>query len=122
MDHLEYSVVIIDFFARPASVSPSIKSISNELDIAVHEFASKRWSLWRHEQLAVTSSAERKPSEWDTGSMCEDRVFFSSIMDFPCRVRNETVYILSWQSVYAFIRVLFGVYFPRSLVAAQLGK
>ena len=30
------------------------------------------WSLWRHQQLIVTSSGERKPNEWDTGTMCKD--------------------------------------------------
>ena len=30
------------------------------------------WSLWRRHQSIVISSAECKPSNWDTGSMCED--------------------------------------------------
>ena len=34
------------------------------------------WSLWRHQQSIVMSSAECKPDEWDTGSMCEDPRFY----------------------------------------------
>ena len=34
------------------------------------------WSLWRHWQSIVTSSAECKPSEWVTVSTCEDHRFF----------------------------------------------
>ena len=33
------------------------------------------WSLWRHRQSIVTSSAERKASEGDTRMMCEDPRF-----------------------------------------------
>ena len=33
------------------------------------------WSLWRHRQSIVTSSAECTASEWDTGMMCEDPCF-----------------------------------------------
>ena len=34
------------------------------------------WSLWRHQQSIVTSSTERKPSEWDMRTMCKDRHFY----------------------------------------------
>ena len=34
------------------------------------------WSLWRHQQVIVTSTAEHKRSEWDTGLMSEDRRFY----------------------------------------------
>ena len=53
-------------------ISPWIKSISNE--------------LWRHQQSIVTSSsAEQKPSEWDTGTMRKECRF----IDFSWRVRNK---------------------------------
>ena len=32
--------------------------------------------LWRHQKSIVVSSAERRPSEWDTGTMCKDRRFY----------------------------------------------
>ena len=53
-------------------ISPWIKSISNELDITCHVLASQ---LSGHRQSIVTSSAECKASEWDTGMMCEDPRF-----------------------------------------------
>ena len=48
------------FFHDRPWISPWIKSISNELDITCHVFAS---------------SAECKASEWDMGMMCEDPHF-----------------------------------------------
>ena len=32
--------------------------------------------LWRYQKSIVTSSAERRPSEWDTGMMCKDHCFY----------------------------------------------
>ena len=61
------------------------------------------WSLWRHQQLTVTSLAERKTSEWDTGTMCTDRV------------RNKIMYVLSWRTVYVLTRVLCWCLFPSLL-------
>ena len=58
-------------------ISPWTKSISNELDITVHVIAPQ---LSDHcdviNIMYVTSSAERKPREWDTGTMCKDRRFY----------------------------------------------
>ena len=34
--------------------------------------------LWRHKQSCVTSSAERKQSEWDMGTMCKNHRFIVS--------------------------------------------
>ena len=66
------------------------------------------WSLWRHQQSIVTSSTERKPSEWDTGTM--------SFMDSLCRVRNKIMYVLSWRTVSVHTRVLFWYFFPSLLL------
>ena len=58
---------------RPAvNIAVNEKSISNDLDITIHVIAS----LWRHQQSLVTSSAERKPSEWNMGTMWKDRHFY----------------------------------------------
>ena len=65
--------------------------------------------LWRHQKSIVMLSAERRPSEWDTGSMCKDRRFLSSFMDSWCRVRNKIIYVLSWRTVSVLIQVLFAI-------------
>ena len=62
--------------------------------------------LWHHQQLIVMSSAERKPSKWDTGLICEDHPFWSSFMDLLCH-EKKMIYVLSWQTVYVVTRVLF---------------
>ena len=66
-------------------------------------------SLWRHRQSVVTLSADRKPSEWDTGSMCE---FFSSFV-----VIYQSV---TWQTVYVLTRMSFGVYFPHCCATREI--
>ena len=51
---------------------------------------------------SATSPAERKPSEWDTGSMCR-----SPFHRHLCRcVRNKILYVLSWRTVYTPHRML----------------
>ena len=52
------------------------------------------WSLWRHQRSIVTSSAERKPSKWDTATMCKDRRFI--VIDGCVISRNKIMYVLSW--------------------------
>ena len=39
------------------------------------QFCNNAQGLCGHHQSIVTSSAERKASEWDTGMMCEDPRF-----------------------------------------------
>ena len=59
-----------------------------KLDLTAHVLASKiAWSFWRHQQSIVTSSAERKPSEWDTGTVCEN-VIFIGIYEFVMSYKN----------------------------------
>ena len=54
-------------------------NINNKIDISRVRYPYSRdrvtivWPLWRHQQSIVTSSAEQKPSEWDTATMCKDR-------------------------------------------------
>ena len=55
-------------------ISQGIKSISNNSDITIHVI-ELQFSLWRHQQSIVTSSAKRKLSKWDTETMCKDRSF-----------------------------------------------
>ena len=69
------------------------------------------WSLWRHRQSIVTSSAERTAIEWDTGII----LILASFIDSLCRVRNKTMCVLSWQTVSALTRVLFWCLFPSLL-------
>ena len=60
---------------------PVVNIAVNKIDIlrVRYHFSRDRvtivWSLWRHQQSIVTTSAERKSSEWDTGTMCKDRRF-----------------------------------------------
>ena len=54
------------------------KSLFNELNVAIRECAAQLlrriMHVWRHQQLIVTPSAERKPSEWDR-LVCENRTW-----------------------------------------------
>ena len=58
-------------------------------------------SLWLHQQLIVPSSAERKLSKWDTGTMCKDRCFHREL----------------WIRYVAFY---FGFYFPRCFATRKM--
>ena len=62
----------------------------------------------------MTSSAERKPGEWDGGRRVKI-VVLSSFVDPLCRVRNIIMYSLSWRIVSALSRVLFRCLFPSLL-------
>ena len=96
-------------------ISPWIKSISKELDITIHVIASQlsghcdviRTRLWRHQQN-VDWASEPRDGVWGSS-------FLSSFMGSLCRVRNELMYVLSWQTVYALTRVLFWCLFPSLL-------
>ena len=68
------------------------------------------------EILSDLSSAERRPSERDTGTMCKYRCFLSSFIDALCRVRNKIMYALSWRTVSPLTRVLFLYLFPSLLL------
>ena len=65
-------VGMISFLHDQPWISPWIKSIFNELDITI---------TWSHHNclVIVTSPAERKPSEWDTGTMSKARRLFSHL-------------------------------------------
>ena len=60
---------------------PAVNIAVNKIDIWLVRYQYSRdrvtmvWSLWRHQQSIVTSSAERKASEWNMGTMCKDRRF-----------------------------------------------
>ena len=91
---------------RP-SISPWIKSISNQLDITCHVFASQLSGhcdvianrLWRHQPNV------RRASE--TRGLCVKILVIASFMDSLCRVRNKIMYVLLWRTDYALTRVLF---------------
>ena len=64
------------------------------------------WSLWCHQQSIVMSSAECKPSDWDTGSMCEDYHFNRhSWILYVCMYSCDELFMCSPKSY-------LGVYFP----------
>ena len=69
-------------------ILPWIKSISNELPAIIHVIASQL-SGHCHQQSIVTSSAECKPSESDTGVDVWRSSFLSSFIDSLCHARNK---------------------------------
>ena len=97
---------------------PAVNTTVNKIDIQRVRYHYLRncvtmvWSLWCHQQLLVTTSADRKPSEWDMGMMCKDCCFLKSFMDLLCHVRNKIMYVLSWRTVSALTLVLFWCLFP----------
>ena len=76
MTNWQYIKHELIFLTRPA-----VNIAVNKIDIWPVRYYLSRvrvtivWSLWRHRQSIVTSSAERKASEWDTGIVCEDPRF-----------------------------------------------
>ena len=61
----------------------------------------------RHNCLVIlTSSAERKPNEWDTERWVKI-VFLSSFMDTLCRATTKIMFALWWRTVYMLTGVLF---------------
>ena len=101
-------------------ISPWIKSISNELDIVIHVIASQLSGqcdvignrLWRHQLNENRVSETRK--------RCVKIVVLSSFMDSFCCVRNKIMHVLSWRTVCALTRVLFGCLFQNNpLVSAE---
>ena len=73
------------------------------------------WSLWRHRQWIVTSSAESVKRASETRGWCVKILVLASFLDSLCRVRNKIMYVLLWQTVYALTRVLFWCLFPSLL-------
>ena len=104
---------------------PTVNISVNKIDIwrVRYHYSRDRativWSLWRHQLSIVTSSAERKPSEWDTGTMRKSR-FLSSFMDSLCRVRNNIIHVLSWRTVSALTQVLFWYLFSSLLATREI--
>ena len=96
-------------------IAPWIKSISNELDITCHVFASQLSGhcdviadrLWRHQQNVMRASEPR--------GFCVKILVSASFMNLLCRVRNKLMYVLLWRTVYALTRVLFWCLFPSLL-------
>ena len=96
-------------------ISPWIKSISNELDITCHVFASQSSGhcdaiadrLWRHQRNGMRAS--------ETRGLWVKILVLASFVDSLCRVRNKIVYILLWRTVCALTRVLIWCLFPSLL-------
>ena len=101
-------------------ISPSIKSISNELDITCHVFASQLPGhcdvitnpLWRHQQNV-------KRARGDAGVMCEAprySVIYGFVMS--CKKWNDVcTFVTNCLCAHSSVVLVF-----ISLVAAQLGK
>ena len=112
---INYYTRIHNFLHDRPWISPWIKSISNELDITCHVFASQSSGhcdvianrLWRHHQNVKLAS--------ETRGWCVKIVVFSVIYGLVCRVRNIILYVLLWRTVNALTRVLFWCLFPSLL-------
>ena len=109
-----------DFLHDRPWISSWIKSISDELDITsvrFHVLTSQlsfncdiiRDRLWRHLQNVIRATEEP--------CRCVRIVVFLVFYGSACPVRNKIMYILSWRTVSALIRVLFWWLFP-----SQTGK
>ena len=106
---------IIYFVHDRPWISPWIKSISNELDIAIHVIASQLSChcdvignrLWRHQQNENCVS--------ETRERCVKIIVLSSFMESFCCVRNKIMYVLSWWTISLLTRVLFWCLFPSLL-------
>ena len=88
-------------------ILPWIKSISNELNITCHVFASQ---LSDHcdiiaNRLRCHQQNVRRASE--TRGWCVQFLVLASFMYSLCRVRNEIMYVPLSRTVYALTRVLF---------------
>ena len=102
-------VLIYDYFLHDWPwISPWIKSIFNELDITIHVIASQ---LPGHCDVISRTKIERVRYGDDVKRLS----FLSSFMDSLCRVRNNIMYVLSWQTVSALTRALFWCLFPSLL-------
>ena len=103
---------------------PALNIAVNKINIELIRYHLSRvlvtivWSLWRHRQSIVTSSAEHKASGTRDGVWRSS--FLASFMEALCRVRNKIIYILLWQTVYALTRVFFCVYFPRCCATREI--
>ena len=75
--HCMYHVMYASFLHDRPWILPWIKSISNELDITIHVIASQ---LSCYCEVISTRSAEQKPSERGTGTMCKDRRFYRHLL------------------------------------------
>ena len=101
-------------------ISPWIKSISNELDITCHVFASQLSGhcdvianrLWRHQQNVLRAS--------ETRGWCVKILVLGSFMDSLCRVRNKMMYVLLWRTVSGSLECYFGVYYPRCFTTREI--
>ena len=106
---------MLNFLHNRPWISPWIKTISNELDIICHVFASQLSGhcdvianrLWRHQQNVKRASKTR--------TWCVKILVLASFMDSLCLVRNKIMYVLLWRTVYALTRVLFWCLFPSLL-------
>ena len=91
-------------------ISSWIKSISNELDITSHMFASQ---LSGHcDVIANGCHQQNVKRASETRGLCVNILVLGSFMDSLCRGRNEIMYVLLWRTVYALTRVLFWCLFP----------
>ena len=109
------SVICLLFLHDRPWILPWIKSISNELDVTCHVFASQLSGhcdviasrLWRHLQNVQRAS--------ETRGWCVKILVLAPFIDPLCHVTNKIMYVLSWRTVSALTRVLFWCLFPSLL-------
>ena len=97
---------------------PTVNTDMNTIDISWVRYHISRafitivWSLWHHQQSIVMSSAECKPSEWDMGTMSEDRHICRHL--WICYIIWEMKWCMySRDKLFMHsLECYFGVYFP----------
>ena len=89
---------------------PWIKSISEELDITIHVIASQMSGHCDVMSNRLWLNQQNKNQASETQGWCVKIVVFIVIyfMDLLCHVRNNIMYVLSWQTVSALTQLLFG--------------
>ena len=108
-----YVTKILPFLTRPAVNIAMNPYLTSQISLS-RARVTIVWTLWRHQQSSVTSSAKRMPSEWNTG-WCVEIVVLPLLMDSLCHVRNTIMYVLSWRTVYVSTRVLYWCVFLSSV-------
>ena len=84
-------------------LSPWIKLISSELGTI---YSRDRVTIVTSSAIDCDVISRTKTEQVRRGERCVRIVVLSSFMDWLCRVRNKTTYVLSWRTV-ALTRVLF---------------
>ena len=89
-----------------------MKLISNGLDITIDVIASQLSDYFNVIGNRLWHQLQNKNRAGETRGWCVKIVILSLLMYLLCQVRNKIMYVLLWQTVSAFTRVLFWCWFP----------